>query len=149
MEQRMKSEPWKRPRSEDLRTGERVYTERRKTMRWCVHLGGEHGEGLESRERFDEIVKAFRVKLEVNGYVVDAHACGVDEREALADIPVVFDESLGIASEPVVEPEEESLEQKIVKLQKAAENAHMSQRELAEALGVSRYQIKKALENLK
>jgi len=141
MEQRMKSEPWKRPRSEDLRTGERVYTERRKTMRWCVHLGGEHGEGLESRERFDEIVKAFRVKLEVNGYVVDAHACGVDVAETM---PVESVEP----PEPVVEPEEESLEQKIAKLQKAAENAHMSQRELAEALGVSRYQIKKALANL-
>lgn len=138
-------------------------------MRWCVHLSGEHGEGLESRERFEEIVREFRVKLEVNGFEVEAHACCLDD---MANVPVVDaaeinkygPESPSFCSSGVFkgrfpyypEPEiaveasgegeeaEEPLIERIERLEAAAENAHMSQRELADALGVTVYQIRKA-----
>ena len=161
-------------------------------MRFLIELSGEHGEGVDSRDRFDGIVAEFREKLANNGFVATWEVCGIDERgrtEPTTAEPLTVTsgivgnvrarsvlepeaswspeddphkwsktdppipgrvvvrpkKSYPMADKPASPPTEPTLAERIATLRAAASDAHMPQREIALALGESRYAIRKAL----
>ncbi len=122
-------------------------------MRFIVTLDGETSEPTETHEEIRGLIRAFGEQMTRRGYSVVG--CGLEfpEDPPCADCPedaemlVVPEGAVDLSAtvEPGTVEVLPTLREKIDMLQRAASNAHMSQRELSEALGVSRYQIKKAL----
>ena len=112
-------------------------------MRFHIVLTGETDEGVETRAAMELAVAAFGKSLSNIGYPVmwdvDYGCCPEGDLEVDEPLMVVVSE---VPDGPENDP---PLIDRIRALQDAASNAHMSQRELAEALGVTRYAIKKAL----
>ena len=122
-------------------------------MRFALMLFGETEEGMETRGAVEDRVASLRRELKSLGYPCDmmwGDEVPVDEPDIdgmVAEMDTLIEE---LTPEPVVDDVAEfdaPLIDRIKTLQKAAENAHMSRRELADALGVTQYAITKALKN--
>ena len=113
-------------------------------MRFYVSVNGSHTEGHESKDRFLKLVAAFTSALHANGFKADKPVLATIDKPAPETAPLPPEPPVA-APEPVVQ--QRTLKERIASLRAAAANASLSQAELAEQLGVSRYQIRKALKS--
>lgn len=119
-------------------------------MRWALTLSGDRRIGVESREWFLRQVDRFRDGLQANGYRSDFMDYTLDvegDLRASVDLGPLTHEGLESVEEEVPEGVvEPTLGERIAQLHAArGAGEHLSQREMAAILGVTRYQIKKAL----
>jgi len=115
-------------------------------MRFSIMLVGETEEPLETREAARDLLYEFASKLRNIGYMVSDADLDFGEPHLPGDITEMFevvdDDVDGWDALP-----EPTLAEKVRMLRNAAGNKIVSQRELAEAFGVTRYQIRKILED--
>lgn len=136
-------------------------------MRWALTLIGEHLEGLEAREVFEGIVGDAVDRLRTRGFHVVFSDFSLDvETDVPVEVPIL-PESVGPVPEEVLDrwaAEDRAIVAGIEELQAEAplsgaslraairqlkkelgSNLKLSQEEMAKRLGVTRYQIQKAL----
>jgi hypothetical protein len=123
-------------------------------MRFRVLVEGEHAEGLEARERFQGLVDGFLGSLKANGFPghseVTLDAKTIFERvypELATSAEVGEFTPLPPAEEVFAEPLSDAALRAAIRREKKATggNKTLSQQELAERLGVTRYRIQKVL----
>lgn len=124
-------------------------------------MSGTHLEGLESRSRFDAVVKEFTDKFRSNGFLLTFEDGTVDLEAEIAKLvhelpdieaavgPTVTSDTGFDGSEVILPPRPLTLARIKARIKEEKEatggNKILSQKELADRIGVSRARIRQAL----